>query len=283
MTAVVTDSNSQIPPALAARLGITVVPLTVTVDGHPYLEGVELDADDFWARLEAGRPVVSTSQPGPGQFALAYDRLVAAGAEDILSVHVGSSVSGTVNSARLAAAGAPVPVRVVDTGTASFGVTLCVRAAAEALAAGATLEGAAARAEATGARVGNVFVVRALDLLRQGGRLAPGATVAGGGIPVLSMRDGSMEVVGEAGDEEAVASIMARHIRDWARPGERLRVGVGVADAAVARFWSALEERLAGVPEVADVVRYRVGPSVGAHTGPGTVGAMYAPVPADGD
>src|SRR5205823_5608745 len=109
-----------------------VVPLRVTVDGVTYLEGVDLDADEFYARFEAGTPEVATSQPSPGQFEVAYDQLVAAGADEILSVHIGSSISGTVNAARLAAAEVAIPVRIVDTGTASFGVALCVWAAAEA-------------------------------------------------------------------------------------------------------------------------------------------------------
>ena len=105
MIAIVTDSNSQIPPELAATLGIVVVPLTVTVDGVAYREGVDIDADDFYARFETGTPAVSTSQPSPGAFAAAYQALADSGADAIVSVHIGSSISGTVNSARLAAAG----------------------------------------------------------------------------------------------------------------------------------------------------------------------------------
>ncbi len=137
MIGIVTDSNSQIPAELAARLGIVVVPLTVTVDGVDYQEGVDLDADQFYARFESGTPQVSTSQPSPGAFAAAYQALADAGVEAIVSVHIGSAISGTVNSARLAAAGAPVPVRIVDTGSASFAIAFAAWEAAEAAAAGA--------------------------------------------------------------------------------------------------------------------------------------------------
>lgn len=277
MTAIVVDSNSQVPPSLIERFGITVVPLPVTVDGVEYLEGVDLEADDFYARFESGTPAVSTAQPSPGQFAVAYDGLVAAGADEILSIHLGSDVSGTVNAARLAAADAAVPVRVVDTGTVSFGVTLCAWAAAEAIEGGATMDEAAAVAERTGGRVGNVFVVRGLELARAGGRLATdGSDEAspGEGIPVLAMTGGTMHVVGHAADLDTAAELMAGQVLG---AGDRLRVGVGVADSGVAHFWDAIERRLAGAAGVREVVRYRVGPSVGAHTGPGTVGVMYAP------
>ena len=114
----VTDSNAQLPPELIERYGVEVVPITVVIDGEEHAEGVDLTADDFYARFEGATPDVSTSQPNPGQFAVAYQRLADAGADEILSVHVGADLSGTFNSARLAAGSSPVPVRLVDTGTA---------------------------------------------------------------------------------------------------------------------------------------------------------------------
>jgi len=270
----VTDSNAQMPPELVARFGITVVPVPVIVDGVTHLEGVDLDADTFYARLAAERPEVATTQPSPGQFLRAYEALARAGADAILSVHLGSSVSGTVNSARVASGSVEVPVRIVDTDTASFAVALCAWAAAEGLAAGLGLEDAAARAEGVAQATGNVFVVRGLELARAGGRLSASAPAEpGGGIPVLSMRHGTMEVVGEVADLEEAAETMSAAAR---AAGTDLRVGVGVADAAVTPVGDAVERRLAGTGEVREVVRYRVGPSVGVHTGPGTLGLMWA-------
>jgi DegV family protein with EDD domain len=272
----VTDSNSQLPPELASRYGVEVVPLTVTVDGVAHLEGVDLDADGFYALFGGGgAPVVSTSQPSPGLFAEAYQRLADAGAEEILSIHIGSSVSGTLNSARLAAQGSAVPVRLVDTGTASFGIACCVWEAGEVLQAGATVEEAARVAEELAATVGNVFVVRALDLARAGGRLAPGATAGSGdSIPVLTLAGGEITVVGAASTVDEAAQVMADRVT---AAGTRLRVAVGVADAEAASVTAALEDRLRGRDEVLDLVRYRVGPSVGVHSGPGTAGAFFYP------
>ena len=87
-----TDSSSQLPRALRDRYDIEVVPLTVSVNGHEYLEDVDLDADEFWAQFAGGRrPDVSTAEPSPGQFALAYESLIERGATEILSVHVAES------------------------------------------------------------------------------------------------------------------------------------------------------------------------------------------------
>ncbi|HUR22593.1 MAG TPA: DegV family protein [Acidimicrobiales bacterium] len=273
MIGLVTDSNSQLPRELAERYGVEVVPLSVTVDGEEYLEGVDLDAGEFYARFRSGRPTVSTAQPSPGRFAEAYEAAAARGASEILSVHIGSAVSGTVNSARLASKVSPVPVRIVDTGTASFAVSLCLWEAAEAAAAGASLEEAAVAAEQAAATVGNVFVVGALDLARAGGRLAGDVTASANTVPVLTLIGGVMREIDRCSDLEQAAEVMARFIR----AGEpALRVGVGVSDAGTLPLVEALEQRLRMAPEVSEVVRYAIGPSVGAHTGPGTVGAMFS-------
>ncbi|MDQ4090700.1 MAG: DegV family protein [Actinomycetota bacterium] len=273
MIGLVTDSNAQLPAALADRYAVEVVPLTVALDGTEYLEGVDLDAAAFYARFEHGRPTVTTSQPSPGRFAAAYDAVADRGATEILSIHIGSSVSGTVNSARLASQVSPVPVRIVDTSTASFAVSLCVWEAAEAVAAGATLEEAAAAAERVGASVGNVFVVGALDLARAGGRLGDVAPVATT-IPVLTLVGGVMQEVDRCDDLDQAAEVMTGFVRAG---GSCLRVGVGIADAGTLPLVTAVEDRLRDAPEVAELVRYVIGPSVGAHTGPGTVGIMFAP------
>ena len=280
MIGLCTDSNAQLPPELVERYGVEVVPLTVTVDGEAFLEGVELDADSFYARFAGGAaPTVTTAAPGPGLFVAAYEALAARGATEILSVHIGSSISATVDAARLAARNAPVPVRLVDTGTASFAVSCCLWEAAEAVAEGADVEQAAQVAERVAGLTDNVFVVGALDLARGGGRLSAAADRAlqADGIPVLRLVEGSFQPVAQVRTVEEAAAAMASAVTG---SGTGLRVGISVADAAAAPVGEALEARLAGAAEVAELVRYRVGPSVGVHTGPGTAGAMWYPASA---
>ncbi|GAC1537404.1 MAG: DegV family protein [Acidimicrobiales bacterium] len=276
MIGLCTDSNSQIPPELVDRYAVAVVPLTVSIDGQDFLEGVDLDADVFYARFEEGPPpVVATAAPSPGRFVAAYETLFRAGATEILSVHIGAEISGTLNAARIGAQSSPVPVRLVDTKTASFAIACCVWEAAEAIAKGATIDEAATVAETVGTRCGNVFIVGALDLARAGGRLDPAlAGLEGRGIPVLSLVGAAMTPIAYARTTEEAASAMAAHIRS---SGDGLRVGISIADASAAPMWRALEDALADAPEVVDLVRYRIGPSVGAHTGPGAAGAVYYP------
>ncbi|MEY2589215.1 MAG: hypothetical protein QOJ67_1199, partial [Acidimicrobiaceae bacterium] len=253
------------------------VPLTVVVDGTDYAEGVDLDADGFYAFFSDGHvPTVSTAQPSPGRFSEAYERAAAWGATEVLSIHIGSAISGTLNSAKVAAADAPVPVRLVDTGTSSFGIACCVWEAGEAIASGATIDEAAAVAESTAATIGNVFVVKALDLARAGGRVVVAEDDASDAIPLLSLVGGDLQVVGQVSDVAAAADAMSAYAT---RPelGDQLRVAVGIADAGAAPLWNALEDRLRDHASVVDLVRYRIGPSVGAHTGPGTAGAFFYP------
>jgi len=274
MIGICTDSNSQLPAALAQRYGIEVVPLTVTIDDIDYLEGVDLDADGYYDKYADGAcPTVSTSQPSPGQFAVAYEDLAARGCTEILSIHVASSVSGTINAARLAAHSVPMPVRLVDSGTASFGVSCCVWAAAAGIADGASLDGAALIAEQLAPTIGNVFVVGALDHLHDGGfgrRIDP----AGTGVPVLSLRAGHVEVVQRVATAVDAVNAMAAFTL---KRGNRLRIAIGHSDAATAPLADALEEALSEAAGALDLVRYRIGPSIGVHTGPGTVGCFMFP------
>jgi DegV family protein with EDD domain len=268
-----TDSNAQLPPSLVERYAVEIVPVTITVDDEEYLEGVDLDADAFYARFEQKRrPRIGTSQPSPGQFALAYEQLLARGCTEILSIHVASGMSGTLNSARLAAHRLGAPVRLVDSGTAGFGIGCCVWSAGDALARGASVDEAAAVAESVALTLGNVFVVGSLEVLRAGGRLAVGAST--GPIPVLELRSGSVEVVAEVDSVLEAVNAMASAVIGF---GSGLRVAVGHADAATEAIADALELAVGETAVVDEVIRYRVGPSVGVHTGPGTVGCFMFP------
>jgi DegV family protein with EDD domain len=269
---VCTDSNAQLPADAAREYGIAVVPLSITIDGVDYLEGVDLDADTFYAHFANGAsPTVTTAAPGPGRFLVAYEDLIARGATEIVSVHIGSAVSSTCNAARLAAGMVNVPVHVVDTGAASFLIAAAAMEAARFLAAGASVDDAIACAQNAAESAGNVFCVNALDLARRGGRLAAdvGETAR---VPVLTLQGGEMTQVGEAQTVDEAVTLMRDEI---GRGAQRRRVAVGVSDTSSFAIGDALERALAGAPGVADVMRYRIGPSVGVHTGLGTAGAVY--------
>ncbi|MGZ8734569.1 MAG: DegV family protein [Acidimicrobiia bacterium] len=267
-----TDSSSQIPPVLRNRFAVDVVPLIVVLDDEQYREGVDITTQAFYTRLAAGT-AVSTSAPSPGDFLVVYESAADRGAEAIVSVHIGSNTSATVAAASVAAKSSPVPVEIVDTGTASFAVACCVWAAGDAIAAGADATRAAQVARAAAGRVGNVFVMGGLEQARSGGRLDP-AVRDGDATPVLALVDGAIVAIGAVETAPEAIDAMVDHLAAAAR-GVPQRVGVG--DALAPDMAAELTRRLRGRAEVAEVVRYEVGPSVGAHTGPGTVGTCFVP------
>jgi DegV family protein with EDD domain len=269
----VTDSNAQLPADLRERYRVEVVPLTVVVGGQPYREGIDITTPEFYERL-AGGAEVSTAAPSPGEVLEVYEQTASAGATEILSIHIGSNTSATINAVKVAAGSSPVPVEIVDTGTASFAVACCVWAAGEVLNAGGDLTHAADVARRVAGRVGNVFIVGALDLARRGGRLAADATEVKG-LPVLALAEGQMKAVGHVHDVESAVDAMTEYFVETAA-GEPQRAGVG--DALTSELAGEYADRLVARPEVVELVRYEIGPSVGAHTGAGTVGACFFPV-----
>jgi DegV family protein with EDD domain len=273
---IVVDSNSQMSPSLARRLAVTVVPLVVRIGGTDHREGIDLDADAFYEYWTSeGAPPITTSQPSPGAFLEVYQQLIGDGVTEILSVHMAASMSGTLNSAAVAARSVDVPVRLVDTSTASFGVTCCAWAAVDAIAAGASIEDAARVAERRAATLATAFIVGVPELIDRSGRAAGlevGAAAALG-IPVLAGVGGELKVVASVDTVASAVDAMAEYAlaHPPANPGG-LRVAIGTSDRSSFGVGEALTERLTGRRELADIVQYRVGPSVGAHTGPGTAG-----------
>jgi len=275
-TAVVLDSACYLPGHVIARYGAVVVPLTVAVNGVAHREFEDIDTTLFYARLAAGDSV-TTSQPPPGRFIDAYTRAAREGAERILSIHIGSNVSGTVNSARLAARESPIPVHIVDTGQASFVEGLCAWEAMEALAGGASIGAAEAAAHRASEASGNVFVVRGTELLERGGRYVAGEPVTG--VPVLAMIDGAVRPIGSVATVEEAMQAMTGHVAAAlaAHPGKQFRIGV--SNGAADELAEQLEWRIRGLAPRAEVMQYEIGPAVGAHTGPGCTGAVFLPRP----
>lgn len=265
-TRLCTDSSALLPAWLAASLPLEVVPVGVVLDGELHDEP-DLDVDAFYARLAVGGRA-TTSQPSPGRFAAAYAAAAARGAREVISIHVDGRVSGTLGSAELAAREAPLPVRVVDTKTASFGVGICVLAVADAVAGGAPPHEAAEVVAGLVPAIGNVFVAGSAP----GGRV-PTRT----GLPVFSFVQGRSEALAAADSLEDSAAVMAAHVLLQAGP---LRAAVGHAHASTAPAADQLARALERSGRVVEVLRYRVGPSVGAHTGPLSFGAFWWPASA---
>ncbi|WP_273654309.1 DegV family protein [Cellulomonas fimi] len=298
----VTDSTAALSPADAAAWGIEVVPLDVVVDGERHAEGVDLGPAELLAALGRGARV-TTSQPPPAAFAAAYERTVAGGAREIVSVHLAGGLSGTVQAARVAAATVPVPVHVVDSGTAGMALGFAVLAAARAAQGPSTSVTPAPRgvrgwwherfarpATAGGVEVAEVartvaassrvwFLVDSLDHLRRGGRL--GATAAALGTvlglrPILTVRDGSVVVVEKVRTRRAARDrLEALAVADVAR---RTSARVAVHHLQQPELAAAVAEqvRVWGAQRVVEAVTCDAGAVLAAHVGPGLLAIVVA-------
>ena len=213
---VVTDSTACLPPALSQGRGVVVVPLQVVIGSKVYDEGSEgARPAEVAAALKEFVPV-STSRPSPAAMGEVYEALVAEGAESIIAVHLSSEMSGTYESAQLAARDASVPVITVDSRHVGAATGFAALAAADALAEGADAESAAQAARQSASQAKSYFYVDTLEYLRRGGRIGPGAAFLGGALsvkPLLEIREGrvaSLEKVRTSA--KALAQIGRAHV-----------------------------------------------------------------------
>jgi DegV family protein with EDD domain len=182
--AVVTDSTAYLPAGFAERHGIRQVPLHVLVDGRHRLDGVQLGPAEL-VEVLARRAAVSTSRPTPGEFEAVYTEAIRAGADTVVSVHLSRALSGTWESARLAAEQVGAErVRVVDSRSTGMGLGFAALAAAVVAASGADQGTVSDAAERVGARTRTFFSVDTLEYLRRGGRISPAVALLGTALAV---------------------------------------------------------------------------------------------------
>lgn len=223
---VLTDSAATLPPDLADRLGVVVVPAWLTVGERRVRDG-DLGLEEILSRVEAGERVTSGG-PAPGDFLAAIGR--SAGAEGALIVTVARRLgASTFESARAAAGLAPCPVRVVDSATAAGGQGLIASAAAALAATGAGLDVVEARALEVRGRVRVVAALSRLDYLVKGGHVPSVAAWAGrvvGLRPLVELTDGSVRPLRPALSDDAAVARMREALRSSRPPGGTLHVAV---------------------------------------------------------
>ncbi|MFC9246425.1 DegV family protein [Streptomyces sp. NPDC057136] len=275
--AIVTDSTAYLPPETMERHGIITVPLTVVLGDQALEEGTEISARSLAAALQKRRSV-TTSRPSPEVFAAAYRAAAEAGATAIVSLHLSAEISGTYDSALLASKDAPVPVRVVDTGMVAMALGFCALSAAETAEAGGSLDDAVSAAEKRAAATSAYFYVDTLDYLRRGGRIGAAQALLGSALavkPLLQLDGGRIELL----EKVRTASKAIARLEELVVE----RAGAGAVDIAVHHLTAPdraerLAERLRErVPGLVDLHVSEVGAVIGAHTGPGLLGAVISP------
>ncbi|WGP10018.1 DegV family protein [Streptomyces sp. SH5] len=274
--AIVTDSTAYLPRPTMERHGIIAVPLTVVLGDRALEEGTEISARSLAQALQK-RHSVTTSRPSPEVFAAAYRAAADAGADAVVSLHLSAEFSGTYDAALLAAKDAPVPVRVVDTGMVAMALGFCALAAAEAAEAGGGLDEAVSAAEKRAAGTSAYFYVDTLDYLRRGGRIGTAQALLGSALavkPILELDGGRIEMLEKV---RTASKAIARLEEIVAERAGAAAVDIAVHHLAAQERADRLAERLRErVPGLVDLHVSEVGAVIGAHTGPGLLGAVIS-------
>ncbi|GGS17962.1 DegV family protein [Streptomyces parvus] len=274
--AIVTDSTAYLPRPTMERHGITAVPLTVVLGDRALEEGTEISARSLALALQK-RHSVTTSRPSPEVFAAAYRAAAEDGADAVVSLHLSSEFSGTYDAAQLAAKDAPVPVRVVDTGMVAMALGFCALAAAEAAEAGGGLDEAVSAAQKRAAGTSAYFYVDTLDYLRRGGRIGTAQALLGSALavkPILELDGGRIEMLEKV---RTASKAIARLEEIVAERAGAAPVDIAVHHLAAQERADRLAERLRErVPGLVDLHVSEVGAVIGAHTGPGLLGAVIS-------
>lgn len=275
---VITDSACDLTDELAQPRDITVVPLTIRFGSEELADRRELSPAEFWQRCRASPTLPVTAAPSPGAFRAAYEAAADEGAEGVLCCTISSGVSATYQSALAGAEafGGRIPVEVVDTRFLTMGQGLLCMAAAERAAQGAGLGDLVAEVGELIGRTRVLGVVGTLDHLQRGGRIGGAAALLGSLLsikPVIEVRDGVVEQESKQRTRaRALDYLVGKCIAD--APLERVAVCSGAAEDV-----DAVVARLEAVETTHPLVVVDLGPVVGTHAGPGSVGVCYQVAP----
>ena len=285
---IVTDSGTDllVPPERLAELDIHVVPLVVTLDGQSFRENVDIQSDEFYRLLAATDSLPTTSQPSAGDFAALY-RQLAASDPDILSIHMTSGLSGTLNAAQAGAKLVPeASITFVDTKTLSAAAGWQVEAAARALKASWPIKQVLALLERIGAASESAYTLQELKYLIHGGRISHMKGLIASILnlkPLIGVEkvNGTYVQLGQERSFKRAVKGLVDRIAERHAPGSALRVQVlhSQNPQGAAMLRELVDQRF-------DCTWLPVGPMslvLGAHTGPSMVGVAYAPAAAFAD
>jgi DegV family protein with EDD domain len=278
---IVTDSTCDMEPADLEAINVKMVPLTVHFGDKHYRDWIDLRPEDFYPMLESASALPTTSQPSPADFIAAYRELAAAGFEEIVVITLSAALSGTYESAVLAAKDSPVPIRIVDGRRASQGTALIVQAAAEARDQGMTAEQIEARAIEVARESRLFFLLDTLEYLVKGGRAGKATGLAASLLnikPVLQVNaEGIIEPFKKVRGRSQAVAALALHVAEESR--ERGRLRVALLHAALEGEADELETALKDAGADVEIVSHGViGAVIGTYTGPGAVGVTYYPI-----
>ncbi len=277
---IVSDGGMDLAPEQRAGLEIHQIPLIFTLDGKSYRSGVDIQPDEFYQLLSSTDSFPTTSQPSAGDFAELY-RELAARDPDILSIHISSGLSGTLNAARTAASMVPeANISLIDTLTLSGAQGWQVYAAARAVKAGWPKDRILALVDKVRAATNTLFTLATLKYLIHGGRISHIKGLAASVLnikPIIGVdkQTGKYVQRSQARALNRAIAQLADLVAQEVAPATSMRAqvlhGHNAEGAAV------LRERMDQLFKCNWLPTGPIAPVLGAHTGPGLVGLVYGP------
>ena len=269
---IVTDSTADIPKAMAQEMGIEVVPLKVRFGDEEFLDGVNLTPDEFYQRLSSSSALPVTSQPSVGEFVEAYRR-VGEGSDGIVSIHVSSLVSGTIQAATQAKEQAEVqcPIEIIDSFQASMGLGMLALAAARSAADGGDFESVAQTARDAVGKCECFALLDTLEYLEKGGRIGKARALMATLLkikPMIILREGMVHELAKERTRKRAIARLGRVARDFA-PIEELSIVYSGDPSSAATLADDLRDLL---PDGREPILAQFGPVIGTYTGPGALG-----------
>ena len=274
-TRIIVDSTADLIPEVKSR--VHTVPLTVHFGAEEYIDGVTIDHKTFYEKLVESDGLPTTSQAAPAAFAAEFEKAHAAG-ESAVVITVSSKLSGTCQSAHIAAAEYP-NIHVVDSGTGAVGSGILTQLALKLLDEGLTAEEIAQRLEEEKKKIVIVALVDTLEYLKKGGRISKTVALAGSVLnikPVLSVVDGEIHLLGKARGSKQGNNLLVQEIEkaggvDFSKP---VLLGyTGLSDALLLKY---MEDSRHIWAQSLEAVRYTtIGSVIGTHAGPGAVAVAF--------
>lgn len=276
-----TDSTADISREVADRLGIVVIPLTVHFEDKSYLDRIDISNQEFYEHLKTCKTLPTTSQISPGVFLETYQRLADEGFEEIISVHLAKTLSGTVDSARIASqmVSDKIKVTVVDSLTATMGLGNFVTYLAKLISENAPMTKLQQALIEVPQKTSLYFLLDSLDNLEKGGRIGKASYLLGSILnikPILRLEEGVIEGYDKVrGSKENKALIrLADIVAQKIDPSKKLYASFGYNDRKESgeQLKNLLQER--GI-ETDEASWQEIGSVVSCHIGLGAVGIAF--------
>lgn len=279
MIRIITDSTCEAPSAILNHPAVVVIPLSVVFGQNVLRDGIEITREEFWRRLPTSDPLPTTSQAVPADYIDLLKQFIAAG-DEVIIITLSAKLSGTYNSAVIAAESqAGWPVSVIDSQSISIGLGLMVQEAVSLIDAGASRAEIVAALTRMTSEVRVIFVLETLEYLQRGGRIGKAQAFVGTLLkfkPLLAIVNGEvMPVARVRSRAKALQAVQETLLAQVRQRGSRVRLALTQAVAPEeAQMVAGL---LAASFETAQPFIADLGPVIGVHVGPGTIGvAVYA-------